>query len=70
MDVQNAANGHGNGEGAGDPPVLPDLAERKTQKKTNKPTNKNKMEHAADVCAYLAPMLRRSCASEDLNVEH
>ena len=41
---------------------------RKTQKEKNKPTKK--MEHAADVCAYLAPMLRRSCASEDLNVEH
>ena len=72
MDVQNAANGHGNGEGAGDPPVLPDLEihQKKNTKGKNKPTKKNKMEHAADVCAYLAPMLRRSCASEDLNVEH
>ena len=70
MDVENAGLGYGNGEGAGDPPVLPELEiHQKKSKKENKQTKKRKMEHAADVCAYLAPMLRRSYASEDLNVE-
>ena len=58
MDMENAANRDGNGEGAGDPPI----GEERLAKKEKNEKNKKKEQ-------WKKPMLWRSNASEDLNVE-